>query len=80
VAFGPGEREFSASISIPFLAINFDRANQIVGRIVFAIPAILMDIILLLVIYQMVAEFFGLPVDFLETDEEKDDGGQKERE
>lgn len=80
VAFGPGEREFSVSISIPFLAIGFDRANEILGRIVFAIPALFMDLILLLVLYQMIAEIFGLPVDFLNVDKEKEDDEQKKRE
>ena len=80
VAFGPGEREFSASIAIPFLAINFDRANQIIGRIVFAIPALFMDLILFLVLYQMAAEFFGIRIDFLEADEEKEGELQTEQE
>jgi hypothetical protein len=44
VAFGPGVREFSGGIGIPFLFISFDRANSIIGRIVFAIPALLMDV------------------------------------
>ena len=80
VAFGPGEREFSGGISIPFLSINFNRANQILGRIFFGIPAFLMDIVLLLVLYQMIAEFFGVKVDFLEVDKEKEDKGKEERE
>ena len=80
VDFGPGEREFSISISIPFLAIGFDRANEFLGRIVFAISALFMDFILLLVLYQMIAEIFGFPVDFLDLDKEKEDEEQKERE
>lgn len=64
VTFGPGEREFSGSISIPFLSINFDGANQTIGRIVFAIPTLFMDLILFLVVYQMIAEFFGKKVIF----------------
>ena len=32
-----------------------------------------MDIVLVLVIYQMIVEFFGKKVDFLEPDEEKED-------
>jgi hypothetical protein len=73
VAFGPGVREFSGGISIPFLSINFDRANEIIGRIFFGIPALLMDGVLLLVLYQQIAEFFGKKVGFLEMDEEKND-------
>ena len=80
VAFGPGEREFSGGISIPFLSFNFERANQIIGRIFFGIPALFMDVVLLLVLCQQIAELFGKKVDFLEVDEEKEDQGQKERE
>jgi hypothetical protein len=47
VAFGPGEREFSVSISIPFLSGYFPNANQILGRIFFGIPALFMDVIAL---------------------------------
>ncbi|GAB4434077.1 MAG: hypothetical protein Kow002_21250 [Anaerolineales bacterium] len=80
VAFGPGRREFSMSVSIPFIAFNFERANEIIGRVAFAIPALIMDFFLLLVVYQLVAERFGLPVDFLETDEAEQDDDKKERE
>jgi hypothetical protein len=73
VSFGPGTREFSGSISIPFLSFSFEGANQILGRIVFAIPTLFMDLVMFLVIYQMIAEFFGKKVDFLKPDEEKDD-------
>ena len=31
VAFGPGEREFSGGISIPFIAFSFGRANEFMG-------------------------------------------------
>ena len=80
VAFGPGEREFSGGISIPFLSISFDNANQILGRIFFAIPTLFMDLILFLVLYQVIVEFFGKKVDFLKVDEEKEEGGEKEQE
>ena len=80
VSFGPGEREFSGGISIPFLSISFDRANEIIGRIFFGIPTLFMDLVLILVLYKMVAEFFGKKVDFLEVDEEKENDGKKERE
>lgn len=79
VSFGPGPREFSGGISIPFLSINFDNANQIIGRIFFAIPTLFMDLILLLVVYRLIADFFGKKIDFLEVDEEKEDEEQKER-
>ena len=73
VSFGPGTREFSGGISIPFLTISFDEANEIIGRIIFGIPTLFMDLVLVLVIYQMIAEFFGKTVDFLEPDKQKDD-------
>lgn len=47
VAFGPGERQFSGGISIPFITIWTDRASEWSGRVVFALSALLMDIILL---------------------------------
>ena len=58
VAFGPGEREFEMSISIPFLSIDFDRGNEIIGRIGFAIPALLMDAILGILIYAIIVESY----------------------
>lgn len=80
VSFGPGTREFSGGISIPFLTINFDQANEIIGRIIFGIPTLFMDLVLVLVIYQMIAEFFGKTVDFLEPDKEKDDDVKSDQE
>ncbi|KAA3642192.1 MAG: hypothetical protein DWQ07_24460 [Chloroflexi bacterium] len=47
VAFGPGERQFSISISIPFVSAFFERGNELIGRAFFAIPALLMDFALL---------------------------------
>jgi hypothetical protein len=42
VSFGPGEREFSTSVSIPFL--TFSRSSsEITGRICFAPGALLLD-------------------------------------
>lgn len=42
VSFGPGDREFSTSVSIPFL--TFSRSSsQISGRICFAPGALLLD-------------------------------------
>lgn len=77
VSFGPGTREFSSGISIPFLSFSFDSANQIIGRIVFAISTLFMNLVLLLVIYQMVMEFFGKEVDFLEVDKDKEENDTK---
>lgn len=59
VAFGPGEREFGISISIPFLTFEFDRAIEIIGRIAFGIPALLMDAFLGYGMYGLVVERVG---------------------
>ncbi|NQU29947.1 MAG: hypothetical protein HQ525_04710 [Anaerolineae bacterium] len=59
VAFGPGKREFGISISIPFLTFEFDRANEIIGRIAFGIPALLMDAFLGYGMYGLVVERVG---------------------
>ena len=45
VAFGPGARGFSGSVSIPIFAISFGRADEIFGRVIFGIPAMFLDII-----------------------------------
>jgi hypothetical protein len=42
ISFGPGEREFSSTINIPFL--SFSRSSsELSGRICFAPGAILLD-------------------------------------
>jgi hypothetical protein len=71
VAFGPGEREFSVSISIPIIAIDFDRANQIVGRIVFGILALIMDVGLVYVMYRLIVDAFKKQDDDVDTDDEQ---------
>lgn len=42
VSFGPGERQFSSTISIPFLSFS-GPASELSGRICFAPGAILLD-------------------------------------
>lgn len=42
VSFGPGERQFSSTVSIPFISITSDSPG-ITGRICFAPGAILLD-------------------------------------
>lgn len=56
VAFGPGEHVFEMSISIPFLTFEFNRANEIIRRILFGIPALLMDAILGILVYAIIVE------------------------
>lgn len=59
VAFGPGEREFSGGVGVPFLSIEFGRANSIIGRVVFAIPALLLDLFVGIAITAVIANAFG---------------------
>ena len=56
VAFGPGDREFEMSISIPFLIFDFPRGDEIIGRIAFGIPALLMDAFLGYLVYAFIVE------------------------
>ena len=51
VSFGPGEREFSISISIPFMSVFTDNTNALLGRILFAIPTLIMDFFAIAVIF-----------------------------
>ena len=59
VAFAPGEREFGGGLSIPFLSFSFERANPILGRIAFAIPALLMDVFAGVVIAAAISNILG---------------------
>ena len=56
VAFGPGEREFSMGISIPFLSFDSGGGNEIIGRIAFGIPALLMDAVIGYVLFAFIVE------------------------
>jgi len=58
IAFGPGEREFSGGVSIPFFSISFGRADEIMGRIIFAIPALILDVIVVVSIVAVVKSLF----------------------
>jgi hypothetical protein len=46
VAFGPGPRAFSGSISLPFIA-GSQRSGEMSGRIMFGIGAVLIDLMIL---------------------------------
>ena len=67
-AFGPGEREFSMSVSIPFLSFGLDRGSEIIGRIVFGVPALLMDAFLGYVIYGLITDTFGKSIDDIDSE------------
>ncbi len=49
VAFGSGERQFSSSISIPFLSVS-GPASDLSGRLAFGCMAVLADIVILFVV------------------------------
>ena len=68
VALGPGEREFSMEVSIPFLSFNFDRANEIIGRIVFGIFALLGDAFLVYIMYALIGDTFKKHNDNIDSD------------
>jgi hypothetical protein len=44
VSFGPGEREFTSTVSLPFLTVS-GPGNETFGRLCFAPGAILLDIL-----------------------------------
>lgn len=46
VAFGPGDRQFSSSISLPFIRIFTENSSQIMGRCAFGTAAVLTDLVL----------------------------------
>lgn len=49
VAFGPGEREFSGGVSLPFISIFTENSSQIMGRCVFGTSAVLSDLVLIVI-------------------------------
>lgn len=59
VAFWPGEREFSGAISIPFFSLFSNRIGSTLGRVVFAIPALLMDGFVVIVIGAVIRNMMG---------------------
>jgi hypothetical protein len=59
VAFGPGVREFSGGISVPFISFSSGQTNSLVGRIIFAIPALLMDVFIGVAIVAVIKNALG---------------------
>ncbi len=57
VSFGPGEREFSSSVSIPFLTFTRS-ASELSGRICFAPGALLLDGLALYMWFLFVRDWF----------------------
>lgn len=49
IAFGPGERQFSGTISLPFSAYS-SRASELTGRIVFGIFAVILDVLIVYIL------------------------------
>jgi hypothetical protein len=54
VAFGPGEREFTSSISLPFITFSKSGSGFNGGRIAFGIGALLADLVFLGMVYDLV--------------------------
>jgi hypothetical protein len=46
IAFGPGRRQFSGSVSLPFVSVTGVPGGELGGRILFGIGALLVDAIL----------------------------------
>ncbi|KAA3647781.1 MAG: hypothetical protein DWQ07_02010 [Chloroflexi bacterium] len=51
VAFGPGEREFSSSVSIPFISVENTGSNASSGRFFFGVFALMLDIGVIYALY-----------------------------
>ena len=59
VAFGPGEREFSSSVSIPFISFERADSNASSGRFFFGIFALLLDIGVIYALYFYLKKLWG---------------------
>ncbi len=59
IAFWPGEREFSGGVAVPFFAVSFGGADALLGRILFGIPALILDFIAGVSIVAVVSNHFG---------------------
>jgi hypothetical protein len=62
VAFGPGPRQFSTTLSIPFLALH-NSGGSMGGRIAFGVGALLMDAILIGSVVRLVRQMRQRPGD-----------------
>jgi len=54
IAFGPGRRQFSGSLSLPFVSVTEVPGGEIGGRIMFGIGALLVDAILVGTVVKLV--------------------------
>jgi hypothetical protein len=52
IAFGPGEREFSSSVSIPFVSVGTS-GGDLGGRLAFGCAAVMMDLILIALVLRV---------------------------
>ncbi len=77
VTFGPGERGVIMNLSIPFMSVYFDLTREITGRIVFGIPALLMDAFLVYLIHGLIVDFLRKKDDNLDSNTEQDNLGCK---
>jgi len=58
IAFGPGERQFSGTISIPFIAIT-SGSSEWTGRIAFGVGAVILDVMLVILTYGSLRALLG---------------------
>jgi len=58
IAFGPGERHFSGTISFPFFAIS-SGSSEWTGRIAFGVGALILDVMLVVLTYGSLRALLG---------------------
>ncbi len=58
VAFGPGDRHFTGGISVGTVAAHM-HPGETIGRVVFGIGAVILDLLALLVWVQLLRKIFG---------------------
>lgn len=58
IAFGPGERNFQGSLTLPFLGFLF-RSPDSFGRALFGIVAVLLDLLLLVLVVRGLRALWG---------------------
>ena len=57
IAFGPGERHFSGSVSIPFVSLS-SRTSEWTGRAAFGVGAVILDCFVVALLYTSVRDLF----------------------
>ena len=55
VAFGPGPRKFSGTVSVPFVSVGRS-GSELVGRLMFALGALLVDAMIVAAVVRLVRQ------------------------